>query len=117
MSYHARGLAQFQTVKDPNSHVVYGESVVSGGLNVRHGISGAGLISKGFIWEGYEIYLWPQDASPIVTGWTAAAGYSGSATLIATGWTAAAGYSGCAAASLISTTWAVSSNFGNEFPS
>lgn len=114
MNYHARGLALFQNPKDPNSHTVYGEAIVSDGLEVRDGVSGSGLISDGFVWEGYEIWMWPQDATPITTGWTPMIGWSGSASMIATGWTAAAGYSG--SASPITTMWTASQVFGTEFP-
>lgn len=103
MTYHLRSTSQYQNQRDKSSFSVYGESVVSGGLCVQNGISGAGLITTGFLWEGYEIWLWPEDSSPVSTSWGSANGYSGSASLIVAGWTAAVGYSG--SASLVSTAW------------
>lgn len=76
-------------------------------------INGVGLVTNGLVWQKPEIWFDFQSVDNISTGWTAAAGYSGSATLYSTGWTAAAGYSG--SATLIATSWTESRAFGLEF--
>jgi len=96
----------------------YGMALLTGGLVQIVSINGVGLVTGGFIWQGPAIWFDPDAPVPLVTGWTACAGYSGcaAASLVATGWTAAAGYSGAASASLVSTVWALSQSFGDEFP-
>lgn len=56
-------------VHDSNNITVYGEAVVSGGLEVRDGVSGYGLVTRGFIYELYNIWLDIQAAAPITTTW------------------------------------------------
>lgn len=115
MSYHLRGTSQYQNQKDKSSISVYGQSLLNYGVCVSDAISGVGLITKGFLWQGYEIWLWREDSDPVSTGWTAAAGYSGSATLVTTSWTSAAGYSG--GVSLVTTAWtSPSGGMNGEFP-
>ena len=103
---------------DGNQYCVYGQAELNFGLAVLDGINGAGLVTRGFIWQGP--YIWYDQLAAysgysLFTGWTAAMGYSGSATLIATGWTAAYGYAG--SSFTITTGWTASqySNYG-EFP-
>lgn len=50
-------------------------------------INGVGLVTGGLVWQKPEIWFDIQSVDGISTGWTAAAGYSGSATLITTSWT------------------------------
>ena len=47
----------------------YGESIISFGLYVRDGISGIGLVSRGFIYDTYAIYIDTTAAAPITTTW------------------------------------------------
>lgn len=93
----------------------YGMALLTRGLVQIVSINGYGLMTNGFLWQGPAIWFDAQSAAaPFSTSWSAAAGYSGSASLIATGWTAASGYSG--SASLILTAWTASQSFGDEFP-
>lgn len=85
--------------RDPQPIQVYGEALVSFGLEVRDGIDGYGLVSRGLLWELQAIWLDIQEAAPILTSWTASAGAS-----IVTTWTAASGSS-------VSTSW-TPSQFG-----
>lgn len=91
-------------------------ALLAGGLIQIVQVNGIGLVTNGLIWQGPEIWFDAQAAMNLTTGWTAAAGYMGSATLVSTAWTAAIGYSG--SASVYQTTWTKSA-FGSysEFPS
>jgi hypothetical protein len=83
---------------DPNNAAPMGMALLSNGLvQIVASNNGFGQVTRGFIWQGPVIWFDPTSALNLVTGWTAAAGYSGSATLIAT-------------------TWKSSQEFGNEFP-
>lgn len=60
---------------------VYGESVVSSGLEVRDAVDGYGLISRGLLWELEAIWFDPELVDGITTSWSA------SDTVITTVWT------------------------------
>lgn len=47
----------------------YGEALVTFGLEVRDGISGIGLVTRGFIYDTYAIWLDTTVAAPITTNW------------------------------------------------
>jgi hypothetical protein len=47
----------------------YGQSQISNGLYTRDGISGAGLITRGFIYGVYDVYIDEQGLNPITTSW------------------------------------------------
>lgn len=89
-----------QNYSDRYNYCAYGMALVDYGLVQVSQINGVGLVTSGLVWQGPEIWFYPQAVDGIATGWTAAAGYSG-----------------CAAASLITTTWSASQSFGSEFPS
>ncbi len=56
---------------NPEGYTVYGEAVITSGLTVQHGVDGVGLVTRGFVWTGYAIWLDIQAAAPaIVTSWT-----------------------------------------------
>lgn len=108
MTYTLRATSQYQNQKDKSSFSVYGQSLLDYGLCVTDGISGVGLITRGLVWEGYEIWLFTQDVAPVTTGWTAAIGWSGGASLITTSWSGA---------STPTTAWTLSdSGMNGEFP-
>lgn len=96
---------------DKNNACFYGMASFTYGLAQVGAINGFGLVTNGFLWQGPGIWFDAETALNLSTGWTAASGYSGSATLIATGWTAAAGYSG--SSSVISTTWTATTFAGD----
>lgn len=77
----------------PDPIFPYGEAVLTGGLENRGAINGYGAVTRGFLWQLYDIWTDVQYYSSITTTWSVAAGSS-----IATTWQAAAGAS-------ISTTW------------
>lgn len=87
----------------------YGMAQLTGGLVQITQINGHGLLTKGFVWQLPELWFDPQSMDGVATGWTAALGYTGSASVLATGWTAAIGYAG--SASVISTAWTLASDF------
>lgn len=47
----------------------YGEALMSNGLYTRSGISGIGLITRGFVYGVYDIYLDIEKSAPITTSW------------------------------------------------
>ncbi len=55
--------------KDIDPYVVYGEAVVSSGLEVRQAINGAGLTTRGLIWQLYDIWIDTEYYAPLVTSW------------------------------------------------
>lgn len=77
----------------PDAVFPYGEAIVSGGLVTRHSTNGYGLVTFGFLWQLYDIWLDNQALAPITTTWAEASGAS-----ITTTWSAAAGSS-------VSTSW------------
>lgn len=80
---------------NPLSYSVLGEAVVGAGFVVRHGIDGAGLLTRGLVWPSWAIWLDTQSIDGVITGWTAAAGYAGSSSVITTGWSPSIyGYNG-----------------------
>lgn len=60
---------------------VYGQAVMNHGLCVQHGVSGVGLVSRGFIYGKYDIYIDAFNVNPISTSWT------DSEDVISTSWT------------------------------
>lgn len=70
------------TWKDPDPVFVYGEAVVTQGLEVRDMTNGYGAVSRGLLWELYDIWIDSQYYDGRSTTWTAAAGSS-----IITNWT------------------------------
>jgi hypothetical protein len=66
---------------------VYGEAVLSFGLQVRGAIDGIGLLTRGLVWHCPQLWTDTTILSGIATGWT------GSATASSTSWTDASGAS------------------------
>lgn len=95
----------------------YGMANLSGGMVQITQINGVGLVTNGFVWQGPEIWFYPQNVDGISTGWAASAGYSGcvASSLISTSWTASPGYPGSSVT--ITTVWTASQSFGDEYPS
>ncbi len=54
----------------PNPVFPYGESLLTNGLKVNHGIDGLGLVTRGLIWELYSIWIDTEYYAPITTTWT-----------------------------------------------
>lgn len=96
-----------------NNYTLYGMALLDGGLCQVAQTNGIGLVTFGFVWQGPEIWFFPQEAQSLTTGWTAAAGYTGSGSAITTSWMAASGYAGSSL--VITTTWTNSTEFGVEF--
>lgn len=71
--------------KDTQNIQVYGEALLSYGLEVRDGINGYGLVTRGFLWETQAIWLDIEFAAPLATSW------SNSDAMISTAWTTSAG--------------------------
>lgn len=67
--------------KDPNPIFPYGESIVSGGLAVRSAVNGYGAVSRGLLWQLYDIWIDTEYFAPITTTW------SSSESVITTVWT------------------------------
>lgn len=57
-------------VKDVNDVWPYGESLVSSGLMVRDAVNGYGLVTRGFLWQLYDIWIDTTAAANITTTWT-----------------------------------------------
>lgn len=55
---------------NPESFTVYGQALLDNGMLVLDGISGAGLVTRGFIWTAYDVWFNRQLAAPISTSWT-----------------------------------------------
>ena len=72
----------------PDPIFPYGEATVSCGLVNRGTINGYGAVTRGFLWQLYDIWTDTQFYAHLATAWTAAAGAS-----ISTTWTAASGSS------------------------
>lgn len=98
---------------DPYRYGTYGMALLDQGICQIDAINGVGLLTRGFIWQGPAVWFDPQSMYGVSTNWSAAAGYSGNATLYTTGWTAAIGYAG--SATTYATTWVKSQSFGSEF--
>ena len=67
------------SVRDPNDVHVYGEALLTDGLAVRHGVSGYGLLTRGFLWQLYDIFIdteaavttsWSDTETSLTTTWT-----------------------------------------------
>lgn len=67
--------------QDPNKYSFYGEALLSNGLVVRHAINGIGLVTRGLVWQLYDIFIdtgaedgittsWSDSESAITTTWT-----------------------------------------------
>jgi len=85
----------------------YGEGLVSRGLEVRDGISGLGLVSDGFLWWLYDIWLDIQAAAVISTSWSNTDGsittsWSDTDSVISTSWSNTDG--------AVTTTWSDSNS-------
>lgn len=87
-----------QNQANPLQYTPLGMALLSGGLVQIVSINGVGLVTNGLVWQANSVWFDPGSMDGIATGWTACAGYSGSAM-----------------ASLIITNWSSSQSFGNEF--
>ena len=72
---------QVYSYKDPNPVFVYGEPLVTYGLENRGVVDGLGLVSRGLLWELYSIWFdkdyydnltttWADNAPSVTTTWT-----------------------------------------------
>ena len=55
---------------DPNYYFTYGEGIVSSGFVVRDGINGVGLVTRGFIWQLYDIWVGREATDSLSTSWS-----------------------------------------------
>lgn len=74
--------------KDPNPYFVYGEPLLSFGLENRGVVNGTGLLTHGLVWQMYDLWFDPEYYSNLSSTWIAASGSS-----VATSWIAASGSS------------------------
>lgn len=103
-------LVSINVPQDPNFYNCYGEGLITSGFEAqKSAVNGAGLLTRGLVWQASYIWCDAQAAANLLTGWTAAVGYSGSATIYLTGWTASIGYSGNA--TLFATGWTASAGY------
>lgn len=58
------------SVRDQNDVTLYGESIVSNGLVVRQAINGFGLLTRGFLWQLYDIFIDVDRAANLSTSWS-----------------------------------------------
>lgn len=79
--------------KDPNPFFVYGEPLSSFGLENHGVVNGTGLMTRGLVWQVYDLWFDTDYYSNLSSTWVAASGSS-----VATTWSEASGSS-------ISTTW------------
>lgn len=75
----------------PQEFIAYGESLLTNGLCVRDGISGIGLVTRGFIYGMTDVYI-GTDSSGITTSWSNSEGvltttWTDSEASITTSWT------------------------------
>jgi hypothetical protein len=71
---------------NPFNYTNYGMAMLDYGICQIVQTNAVGMMTYGFVWQGGEIWFDTQSVANLTTGWTAAAGYSGSATLITTIW-------------------------------
>lgn len=90
-------LEDFYSYKSPDPIVPYGVSIVDYGLTAWDAVDGYGLVSRGLLWQLYQIWFDTQYYAPLVTSW------ANSDTVITTSWTDDN--------AVISTTWANEDNF------
>lgn len=64
----------YQNTHEPNNACFYGMANATNGLCQIAQINGIGLVTKGLVWSGPEIWFYPQEAQGLATGWTAWAG-------------------------------------------
>lgn len=78
-------------VRDQNDVSVYGEALLTDGLVVRHGINGYGLLTRGFLWQLYDIFIDVDRANQISTSWSNIASvttsWTNTETSLTTNWT------------------------------
>jgi hypothetical protein len=66
---------------DPNRYTTYGEAIETNGLVVRHDINGVGLVTRGLVWQLFDIFIdtasvdgisssWSNAEASITTTWT-----------------------------------------------
>ena len=77
---------------DPNRYTTYGEAIETNGLEVRHGINGVGLLTRGLVWQLFDVYLLTESVDGITTSWSDSEGsitttWSDSESAITTTWT------------------------------
>lgn len=108
MAVNERDFTMNNNIRDQFQFFPYGNAIETFGLVNIAAINAFGLVTRGFIWQAYDI--WTPSAgytslgyAGIATGWTASLGYSS----ITTTWSAASGAS-------ISTTW--TNSYFNELP-
>jgi hypothetical protein len=57
-------------VRDINDVSVYGEALLTHGLVVRQAVNGYGLLTRGFLWQLYDIFIDVDDAQNLSTSWS-----------------------------------------------
>ena len=62
--------SQFYSSQGPNPVVCYGEALVSSGLVCRNVVNGMGLVTRGFLWQKYDIWYDNEFYNPLSTSWT-----------------------------------------------
>lgn len=62
-------MGTFNTV-DENNVFPYAMAAVDRGLCVQDGVNGFGLVTSGFLWQAYDIWIKIEKAAPITTTWT-----------------------------------------------
>jgi hypothetical protein len=80
------------SVRDQNDVSVYGEALLTNGLVVRHGINGYGLLTRGFLWQLYDIFIDVDRAQGLSTSWSNSESsltttWSNTETSLTTNWT------------------------------
>lgn len=66
---------------DPNRYTTYGEAIETNGLVVRHDINGVGLVTRGLVWQLFDVFIDVGSVDGITTSW------SDSQSAITTTWT------------------------------
>ena len=69
-------------VADANSYFMYGMALLDGGLAVQSANNGVGLVTRGLVWQGYDVWG-PDEFFGVTTSWSADPSSS-----ITTTWTA-----------------------------
>lgn len=74
-------------LSDVNDYYPYAQANTDFGLCVDGAANGIGLVTRGLVWQGWDIWCNIQLTAGISTAWTPISGYSG----LATPWTVASG--------------------------
>lgn len=68
------------SIHDQNNTIAYGEALTNYGLVVRDAVNGWGLVTRGFLWQAYDIWIKIEDYDAVTTSW------SDSDAVISTSW-------------------------------